>query len=257
MSKNDEKMSQKVAIITGSSSGIGRATAISIAKEGIKVVIAARREKEGEETLNLVKESGGDGMFVQTDVSNEDSVIALVEETAKRYGRLDYAFNNAGVVEDPAPFTNKTLSSFDKIMAVNVKGVWLSMKHEIPQMLKNGGGGAIVNNSSVFGVIGNPQLPIYVASKHAILGLTKAAALEYAKAGIRINAVAPGAIETEMMEQAIGNDKQLRQALVSLHPIGRAGKPEEIAKAVFWLLSDKASFVTGHTLVVDGGWVGR
>src|SRR5690349_4272795 len=146
MSKNDEKMSQKVAIITGSSSGIGRATAISIAKEGIKVVIAARREKEGEETLNLVKESGGDGMFVQTDVSNEDSVIALVEETARRYGRLDYAFNNAGVVEDPAPFTNKTLSSFDKIMAVNVKGVWLSMKHEIPQMLKNGGGGAIVNN---------------------------------------------------------------------------------------------------------------
>ena len=257
MSKNDEKMSQKVAIITGSSSGIGRATAISIAKEGIKVVIAARREKEGEETLNLVKESGGDGMFVQTDVSNEDSVIALVEETAKRYGRLDYAFNNAGVVEDPAPFTNKTLSSFDKIMAVNVKGVWLSMKHEIPQMLKNGGGGAIVNNSSVFGVIGNPQLPIYVASKHAILGLTKAAALEYAKAGIRINAVAPGAIETEMMEQAIGNDKQLRQALVSLHPIGRAGKPEEIANAVLWLLSDKASFVTGHTLVVDGGWVGR
>jgi len=257
MSKNDEKMSQKVAIITGSSSGIGRATAISIAKEGIKVVIAARREKEGEETLNLVKESGGDGMFVQTDVSNEDSVIALVEETAKRYGRLDYAFNNAGVVEDPAPFTNKTLSSFDKIMAVNVKGVWLSMKHEIPQMLKNGGGGAIVNNSSVFGVIGNPQLPIYVASKHAILGLTKAAALEYAKAGIRINAVAPGAIETEMMEQAIGNDKQLRQALVSMHPIGRAGKPEEIANAVLWLLSDKASFVTGHTLVVDGGWVGR
>ena len=257
MSKNDEKMSQKVAIITGSSSGIGRATAISIAKEGIKVVIAARREKEGEETLNLVKESGGDGMFVQTDVSNEDSVIALVEETARRYGRLDYAFNNAGVVEDPAPFTNKTLSSFDKIMAVNVKGVWLSMKHEIPQMLKNGGGGAIVNNSSVFGVIGNPQLPIYVASKHAILGLTKAAALEYAKAGIRINAVAPGAIETEMMEQAIGNDKQLRQALISLHPIGRAGKPEEIANAVLWLLSDKASFVTGHTLVVDGGWVGR
>jgi NAD(P)-dependent dehydrogenase (short-subunit alcohol dehydrogenase family) len=257
MRNNYNKMSRKVAIITGSSSGIGRATAISIAKEGIKVVIAARREKEGEETLRIVKESGGDGMFVQTDVSNEDSVIALVESTAKRYGRLDYAFNNAGVVEDPAPFTNKTSSSFDKIMAVNVKGVWLSMKHEIPQMLKNDGGGAIVNNSSVYGVIGNPQLPIYVASKHAILGLTKAAALEYAKAGIRINAVAPGAIETEMMEQSIGNDKQLRQALVAMHPIGRAGKPEEIANAVLWLLSDKASFVTGHTLVVDGGWVGR
>jgi NAD(P)-dependent dehydrogenase (short-subunit alcohol dehydrogenase family) len=257
MSNNYNKMSRKVAIVTGSSSGIGRTTAIALAKEGIKVVVAARREKEGEETLNLVKESGGDGMFVQTDVSNEDSVIALVESTAKRYGRLDYAFNNAGVVEDPAPFTNKTSTSFDKIMAVNVKGVWLSMKHEIPQMLKNDGGGAIVNTSSVYGVIGNPQLPIYVASKHAILGLTKAAALEYAKAGIRINAVAPGAIETEMMEQSIGNDKQLRQALVAMHPIGRAGKPEEIANAVLWLLSDKASFVTGLTLIVDGGWVGR
>jgi len=250
-------MLQKVAIVTGSSSGIGRTTAIVLAKEGIKVVIAARRDKEGEETLQLVKESGcGDGMFLKTDVSNEDSVIALVEETVKRYGRLDYAFNNAGVVEDPAPFANKTSSLFDKIMAVNVKGVWLSMKYEIPQMLRNGGG-AIVNTSSVFGVIGNPQLPIYTASKHAILGLTKAAALEYAKAGIRINAIAPGAIETEMMEQSIGNDKQHRQALVALHPIGRAGKPEEIANAVVWLLSDKASFVTGHTLVVDGGWVGR
>lgn len=250
-------MSRKVAIITGSSSGIGRTTAIAIAKEGIKVVIAARRDKEGEETLRLVSESGGDGMFVNTDVSNEDSVIGLVEDTVKRYGRLDYAFNNAGVVEDPAPITNKVSSIFEKIMAINLKGVWLSMKHEIPQMLKNGGGGAIVNTSSVYGVIGNPQLPIYVASKHAILGLTKAAALEYAKAGIRINAVAPVAIETEMMEQSIGNDKQLRQALVAFHPIGRAGKPEEIANAVVWLLSDKASFVTGHTLVVDGGWVGR
>jgi NAD(P)-dependent dehydrogenase (short-subunit alcohol dehydrogenase family) len=249
---------QKVAIVTGSTSGIGRTTAIALAKEGIKVVIAARRDKEGEETLRLVKESGGEGMFVKTDVSNEDSVIVLVQETVKTYGRLDYAFNNAGVVEDPAPFTNKTSSIFDKIMAINVKGVYLSMKHEIPQMLKNGReGGAIVNTSSVYGIIGNPQLPIYVASKHAILGLTKSAALEYAKTGIRINAVAPGAIETEMMERSIGNDKQLRQALVSLHPIGRAGKPEEIANVVVWLLSDKASFVTGHTLLADGGWVGR
>jgi NAD(P)-dependent dehydrogenase (short-subunit alcohol dehydrogenase family) len=168
MSNNNNKMSGKVAIITGSSSGIGRTTAISIAKEGIKVVIAARRDKEGEESLRLVRQSGGDGTFVQTDVSNEDSVTKLVEETVKRYGRLDYAFNNAGVVEDPAPFTNKTSDIFDKIMAVNVKGVWLSMKHEIPQMLKTGGG-VIVNSSSVYGLIGNPQLPIYVASKHAIL----------------------------------------------------------------------------------------
>jgi NAD(P)-dependent dehydrogenase (short-subunit alcohol dehydrogenase family) len=244
---------QKVAIVTGSSAGIGRTTAIALAKEGINVVIAARRDKEGEETLKIVKESGGDGIFVKTDVSNEDSVKALVEKTVKTYGRLDYAFNNAGVAEDPEPFTSITSSTFDKIMAVNVKGVWLSMKDEILQMLKNGGG-AIVNNSSAAGVIGIPQLPIYVASKHATLGLTKAAALQYAKAGIRINAVAPGLIETEMMEQVIGNKKQ---AIVALHPIGRIGEPEEIANAVVWLLSDKASFVTGHTLLVDGGWVGR
>lgn len=242
--------------MTGASSGIGRTTAIALAKVGNKVVIADRRDKEGEETLRLVKESGGDGIFVKTDVSNEDNVMALVEKTVKSYGGLDYAFNNAGVVEEPAPFTSTTSSIFDKIMAVNVKGVWLSMKHEIPQMLKNGGG-AIVNTSSVYGIIGNPQLPIYVASKHAVLGLTKAAALEYAKAGIRINAVAPGAIETELLEQSIGNNKQLRESLVALHPIGRVGKPEEIANAVVWLLSDKASFVTGHTLLVDGGWVGR
>jgi NAD(P)-dependent dehydrogenase (short-subunit alcohol dehydrogenase family) len=247
---------EKIAIITGASSGIGRTTAIALAKVRNKVVLAARRDKEGEETLRLVKKSGGEGIFVKTDVSNEDEVRALAEKTVKRYGRLDYAFNNAGVVEDPAPFTNKTSSIFDKIMTINVKGVWLSMKHEILQMLKSGGG-AIVNNSSVYGVIGNPQLPIYTASKHAVLGLTKAAALEYAKAGIRINAVAPGAIETEAMEQSIGNNKQLREALVALHPIGHAGKPEEIANAVVWLLSDKASFVTGHTLLVDGGWVGR
>src|SRR5438445_1194135 len=247
---------QKVAIVTGASSGIGRTTAVALAKEGIKVSLAARRDKEAKETLLLVKQAGGDGIFVKTDVSNEDDVKSLVEKTIKTYGRLDYAFNNAGVVEEPASFTTKTSSIFDKIMAVNVKGVWLSMKYEIPQMLKNGGG-AIVNNSSVYGVIGHPQLPIYVASKHAVLGLTRAAALEYAKSGIRINSVAPGAIETEMMEQSIGNDKQLREALVALHPIGRAGKPEEIANAVVWLLSDKASFVTGHTLLVDGGWVGR
>jgi len=247
---------RKVAIVTGASSGIGRVTAVALAKEGIRVSLAARRDKEGEETLRLLKESGGEGIFVRTDVSNENDVRSLVEETVKTFGRLDYAFNNAGAVEDPAPFASKTSSLFDKIMNVNVKGTWLSMKYEIPQMLKNGGG-ALVNNSSVFGVIANPQLPLYTASKHAVLGLTKAAALEYAKAGIRINAIAPGAIETEMMEQSIGNDKQLREALVALHPIGRPGKPEEIANAVIWLLSDKASFLIGHTLLVDGGWVSR
>ncbi len=254
--KTSENKIQKVAIVTGSSSGIGRTTAIALAKEGIKVVIAARRDKEGEETLRLVKESGGDGIFVKTDVSNEDSVKGLVEKTDKTYGRLDYAFNNAGVGEEPASFTNKTSDIFDKIMTINVKGVWLSMKHEIPQMLKNGGG-AIVNTSSVHGVIANPQLPIYVASKHAVLGLTKSAALEYAKSGIRINAIAPGSIDTDMFRGVAGNNKQFLELLKSMHPIGRLGDPEEIANAVVWLLSDRVSFVLGHTLLVDGGMISR
>jgi len=248
--------SQKVAIITGGSSGIGRATAVALAKEGVRVVIAARRAQESEETLELVKKAGSDGIFVKTDVTREHEVEQLVELAVGKYGRLDYAFNNAAMVEDSTSFVDQTSAVFDNIMNVNVKGVWLSMKYEIPQMLKNGGG-AIVNNSSGLGVIGMPQFPVYIASKHAVLGLTKSAALEYAKSGIRINAVAPGAIETEMYEQFVGGNKQLKETMIAMHPIGRVGKPEEIANAVVWLLSDKASFVTGHTLLVDGGLVSR
>jgi len=248
--------SQKVAIITGGSSGIGRATAVALAKEGVRVVIAARRAQESEETLELVKKAGSDGIFVKTDVTRENEVEQLVELAVGKYGRLDYAFNNAAMVEDSTSFVDQTSAVFDNIMNVNVKGVWLSMKYEIPQMLKNGGG-AIVNNSSGLGVIGMPQFPVYIASKHAVLGLTKSAALEYAKSGIRINAVAPGAIETEMYEQFVGGNKQLKETMIAMHPIGRVGKPEEIANAVVWLLSDKASFVTGHTLLVDGGMISR
>jgi NAD(P)-dependent dehydrogenase (short-subunit alcohol dehydrogenase family) len=248
--------SQKVAIITGGSSGIGRATAVALAKEGVRVVIAARRAKEGEETVLLVKQAGGDGIFVKTDVANEEDVRSLVEKTVKTYGRLDYAFNNAAIEETTKSFVDQTSSVFDSIMNINVKGVWLSMKYEIPQMLKNGGG-SIVNTSSVAGVNGFPQMPIYVASKHAVLGLTKSSALEYAKSGIRINAVAPGAVETDMYERAVGGNKQFLQTLIAMHPIGHIGKPEEIANAVVWLLSDKASFVTGHTLLVDGGMISR
>ncbi len=248
--------SQKVAIITGGSSGIGRATAVALAKEGVRVVIAARRANESEETLELVKKAGSDGIFVKTDVTREHEVEQLVELAVGKYGRLDYAFNNAGMVEDPTSFVDQTSTVFDNIMNVNVKGVWLSMKYEIPQMLKNGGG-AIVNTSSVAGVVALAQVPIYTASKHAVLGLTKSAALEYAKSGIRINAVAPGAIETEMYEQFVGDNKHLRETMNAMHPIGRVGRPEEIANAVVWLLSDKASFVTGHTLLADGGLVSR
>ena len=247
---------QKVAIITGASSGIGRATAVALAKEGVRVVLAARRAKESEETLQLVKKAGSDGIFVKTDVASEHEIEQLVELAVGKYGRLDYAFNNAGVVEDATSFVDQTSSVFDNIMNINVKGVWLSMKYEIPQMLKNGGG-AIVNNSSGLGVIGMPQMPVYIASKHAVLGLTKSAALEYAKSGIRINAVAPGAIETDMLQRTVDANSQLREQFNAMTPIGHIGKPEEIANAVAWLLSDKASFVTGHTLLVDGGVVSR
>jgi NAD(P)-dependent dehydrogenase (short-subunit alcohol dehydrogenase family) len=251
-----QMIDQKVAIVTGGSSGIGRATAVALAKQGVKIAIAARRAKEGEETVHLVKEAGSDGIFVKTDVANEDDVKSLVEKTTKTYGRLDYAFNNAGMEETTTSLIEQTSNVFDQIMNVNVKGVWLCMKYEIPQMIRNGGG-AIVNTSSGAGVIGIPQMPIYVASKHAVLGLTKSAALEYAKSGIRINAIAPGVVETGMLERAAEDNKQFVETLKSMHPIGRICYPEEIANAVVWLLSDKASFVLGHTLLVDGGVVSR
>jgi NAD(P)-dependent dehydrogenase (short-subunit alcohol dehydrogenase family) len=247
---------QKVAIVTGGSSGIGRATAIALAKLGVKVVVAARRSKEGEETVRLIKEAGSDGIFVKTDVASEDEVKSLVEKTINKYDRLDYAVNNAGVGEKMRSLTDQTSDTFDQIMNVNVKGVWLSMKYEIPEMIRTAGG-SIVNMSSGAGVVGFPQMAIYIASKHAVLGLTKSAALEYAKSGIRMNAVAPGGVETEMLDQTIGENRQFLETFKSMHPIGRIGNPEEIANAVAWLLSDKASFVLGHTLLVDGGIVSR
>lgn len=247
---------QKVAIVTGGNSGIGRATAIALAREGAKVTVAARRVSEGKETVRLIKEAGSDGIFVKTDVANENDVSSLVEKTVDTYGRLDYAVNNAGMGEKMTPLVEQTSEKFDQIMNTNVRGVWLSMKYEIQEMMKNGGG-AIVNMSSGAGLVGFPQMPVYIASKHAVLGLTKSAALEYAKSGIRINAIAPGGVETEMLMQTIGDDHQFLETFKSMHPIGRIGTPEEIANAVVWLLSDKASFVLGHTLLVDGGIVSR
>jgi NAD(P)-dependent dehydrogenase (short-subunit alcohol dehydrogenase family) len=251
----------KVALVTGASSGIGRATAIAFAREGAKVVVASRREHEGMETVGSIEEAGSEGLFIRTDVSKELHVEALVEGTVKAYGRLDYAFNNAGIEGNVAPLTDQTIDEYEAVLGINVRGVFLSMKYEIPQMLKNGGG-AIVNMSSVLGLFGFAGMALYVASKHAVLGLTKSAALEYSKSGIRVNAVAPGVIETDMVDRfvgklAAGKEGEMREQLAAMHPIGRVGKPAEIASAVLYLCSDGASFVTGQTLALDGGFTAQ
>jgi NAD(P)-dependent dehydrogenase (short-subunit alcohol dehydrogenase family) len=246
----------KVALVTGGTSGIGRAAAVSFGREGAKVVVAGRRAHEGEETVRQVKAVGGEAIFVPTDVAKEAQVKNLVGRTLEQFGRLDIAFNNAGVEQVPGPFLEQSVETYDQVMDINVKGVWLSMRHEIPAMLKSGGG-SIINTSSVAGVIGMAGAEIYIASKHAVIGLTKSAALEFAKQGIRINAVLPAAIETEMMHRFVNEQKEMLAALTSLHPIGRVGTSQEIADAVLWLASNKSSFVTGHSLVVDGGFTAQ
>ena len=246
----------KVALITGGTSGIGRAAAIAFAKEGARAVVTGRREKEGAETIRLVKDAGGEGFFIKADMSKEVDVKVMVEKVMEVYGHLDYAFNNAGIEQLPTPLVEQTEETFDQIIDINVKGVWLSMKYEIPQMLKNGGG-AIVNMASIAGLIGAPGVPIYVASKNAVLGLTKSVALEYAKSGIRVNAVSPAAIETDMFERFVNDNQQAREGFIAMHPIGRPGKPEEIASAVLYLCSDGASFITGQSLAVDGGFTSQ
>ncbi len=242
----------KVVLVTGGNAGIGRAAAIAFAKQGAKVVISGRREKEGREVLHEIKDSDGDAIFVKSDVSKESDVRAMVERTLATFGRLDCAFNNAGIEQALTPLPDQTEEAYDQIMNTNVKGVWLSLKHEIPAMLRTGGG-AIVNNSSVAGLIGFPLAPVYVASKHAVTGLTKSVALEYAKQNVRVNAVAPGAIDTRMFRD-FASSPEVRRTLESAQPMGRVGQPEEIASTVLWLCSDSASFVTGQTFPIDGGY---
>ncbi|ABA25197.1 NAD-dependent epimerase/dehydratase (plasmid) [Trichormus variabilis ATCC 29413] len=249
-------LKDKVALVTGGTSGIGRATAIAYAKQQAKVVVVGRRIDEGEETVRLIQEAGGEAFFVQSDVTKEADVKAMVDKAVGVFGRLDIAFNNAGMVGENPSLIEQTEAEYDRIMNVNVKGVWLSMKYEIAQMLKQGSG-AIVNTSSGAGVVALPGVPLYTASKHAVVGLTKAAALQYAKAGIRINAVAPGSIETDMFEAATGGQDEVKAYITGLHPIGRIGTPLEVANAVLFLSSDIASFITGEMLMVDGGFVAQ
>jgi NAD(P)-dependent dehydrogenase (short-subunit alcohol dehydrogenase family) len=246
----------KVALVTGGGSGIGRATAIAFAREGAKVVIGNRNVQRGEETVSMIRDAGGTASFKRTDVLVAADIEALVDYAVKTYDRLDIAFNNAGIEGDPRPLAEQTEANFDAVMAINVKGVWLSMKYEILRMLEQAGG-AIVNCSSVAGVIGFPGIGIYAASKHAVIGLTKVAALEYSAQGIRINAVNPAAIDTEMIDRLADGMNMKKDDLTVFHPIGRIGRVEEVAEAVLWLCSGKASFVTGHSLIVDGGFTAR
>ncbi|MBW4445143.1 MAG: SDR family oxidoreductase [Plectolyngbya sp. WJT66-NPBG17] len=248
-------LQNKVALVTGGTSGIGRATAIAYAQQQAKVVVG-RRMDEGEETVRLIKEAGGEAIFVQSDVTKEADVKAMVDKAVDVFGRLDIASNNAGTIGENPSLIEQTEVEYDRTMNVNVKGIWLSMKYEIAQMLKQGSG-SIVNMASAVGIVAFPIQPLYAASKHAVVGLTKAAALQYAKAGIRINVVAPAVIETDMFEAATGGQDEVRAYMAGLHPIGRVGTPLEVANAVLFLSSDLASFTTGTTLMVDGGYVAQ
>jgi NAD(P)-dependent dehydrogenase (short-subunit alcohol dehydrogenase family) len=244
-------LENKVALVTGGTSGIGKATALAFAAAGAKVVFSGRREPEGEDTANSIRKSGAECLFVRSDVSNEQDIQSLIQKTVATYGRLDIAFNNAGIDSPIKPLHEQSVEDFDKLMAINVRGLFLCMKSEIQQMLTQGTG-VIVNTSSVVGMIAFAGASPYVASKHAVMGLTRAAALDYAKQGIRVNAVNPGFIATEMTDR-ISSTGITSEQLGSMAPMGRMGQPEEIAANVVFLCSDAASYITGQPLVVDGG----
>jgi len=242
----------KVALVTGGSSGIGKATALAFARAGANVVIASRRVTEGEQTVHEICERGGDAIFVKTDVSKASEVEGLMDQTIEFYGRLDYACNNAGTFVMGRLF-ELSEEEWERTINANLKGIWLSLKYQIPIMLQQKGG-VIVNMASMSAIIGNPGVSIYSASKGGVVALTQSAAIEYAASGIRINAISPGVISTPMVDDI---PTPLLEDIQSKHPIGRLGKPEEIADAVVWLCSDKASFVTGHNMVIDGGYTAQ
>src|SRR5271165_3764167 len=250
----DRELEGKVGLVTGGTSGIGRETAVLFAKAGAKVVVAGRREKEGQGTVDLIRVAGSEGLFVKADVSKAPEVEGLIQKAVEAFGRLDIAFNNAGTEGKWVPIAKQSEEDFDRTISVNLKGVWLCLKYEIQQMIKQGGSGAIVNMASITGLVGSAGAAAYSASKHGVIGLTKAAALETARSGIRVNAVCPGAIETSMSERLFGAP-HVHKYVLSCHPIGRFGKPAEVAEAVVWMCSDRASFMTGQSIVLDGGYL--
>jgi NAD(P)-dependent dehydrogenase (short-subunit alcohol dehydrogenase family) len=243
----------KVVLVTGACQGMGFATAKAFAKAGAKVVLADVQEDKVRSASETLIGAGHTVMAVPCDVSNEDHVAVMVEKTVAAYGRLDAAYNNAGIQTPQIPAADMSYEDYDKTMAVNLRGIFTCMKYEIPQMLKNGGG-AIVNCSSQGGVTGFPGQAAYIASKHGVIGLTRTAALDYAKQGVRVNAICPGVIHTPMLDALLRGNKETEEAIVKLIPVGRLGEPEEIANAVLWLCGPGASFVIGHALLVDGGF---
>ena len=254
----ENRLDGKIALVTGGSSGIGRASALAFGREGATVVVADVDVKGGEETGRMIQAAGATATFVRTDVSKASEVEALVQRAVETYGRLDCAFNNAGIQGHSTPTAECSEDNWDRIIAINLTGVWLCMKHELRHMLKQGGG-AILNTASNFGLVGSNGMPAYTASKHGVVGLTKSAALEYAKAGIRVNAVCPGPVDTPLFYELVRHRPEQRDqivgAILAQEPMGRLGRPEEIAEAVVWLCSDAASFVTGAAVSVDGGYV--
>lgn len=249
----------KVVLVTGGGAGIGRATAQAFAKEGARVAVIDVGEQPGQDTVRDIQSLGGTAIFIKADVSQPREVEASVNQIVQTFGGLDYAINNAGVVGDIAPTVDYSLDAWNRVIAINLTGVWLCLKYEIPRLLAQGGG-AIVNTASILGLVGSPNTSAYTATKHGVVGLTQTAALEYSSRGIRVNAIAPGYIRTAMvLEQGVqaGHRPEVMQRLISLHPIGRLGTPEEVAQANLWLCSESASFITGITLPIDGGYTAQ